>query len=528
MKKLLLGLWIALFIIGCKQSETTTKEPISLYETELFKDVQMSGVFEDSKTFVDLVPKKDIVILEDEYLKLKDNQGFRLDSFVLKNFKSKSLEGLQFELDTTKNMYGHISHMWDILKRDPDSIIANSSRIALPYKYVVPGGRFQEIYYWDSYFTLEGLLVDNEEEVAKGMVQNFAFLIDSIGFIPNGTRDYYKTRSQPPCFSLMVDAIAREDKDLLIQYLPQLTKEYNYWMDGAQKGDSLKPIKRVVNLKNGETLNRYWDSGNTPRPESYREDFLLAEDLASDSLKQNLYKNLRSAAASGWDFSSRWFGEEGGLASTETISILPVDLNCLLYFMEKSIARAHGANGDEESQNHYLELAEKRKSMIQDYFWNEEEGYYFDYNIDDENLTSQLTLAGVTPLFFEIPTPDQAEKVKDIVMNTFLKEGGLVTTLDHSGQQWDAPNGWAPLQWLAVNGLLNYGYVDEAKEIMTRWLTLNEKVYANTGKMMEKYNVEDLSLLSGGGEYPTQDGFGWTNGVALGFKKILEDLERPN
>ncbi|MGN7514379.1 MAG: alpha,alpha-trehalase TreF [Allomuricauda sp.] len=528
MKKLLLGLLVPLFIVACKQSETTTKEPIGLYETELFKAVQLSGVFEDSKTFVDLVPKKDIATLEEEYLNTKDNQGFRLDSFVLKNFENKSLEGLQFKLDTTKNMYEHISNMWDILKRSPDSVIANSSRIALPYNYIVPGGRFQEIYYWDSYFTLEGLMVDGEEEVAQGMVDNFAFLIDSLGFIPNGTRDYYKTRSQPPYFSLMVDAIARDNEALLLEYLPQMTKEYNYWMDGAKVGDSLNPTKRVVNLGDGNTLNRYWDAGNTPRPESYKEDYLLAEHLESDSLKQQLYKNLRSAAASGWDFSSRWFGEAGGLASTETISILPVDLNCLLYFMEKTIAKGHGLKGDEASQQRYLALAETRKALIQAYFWNETEGFYYDYNVEDKSMTPQLTLAGVTPLFFEIATPEQAAKVKDVIMNTFLKEGGLVTTLEHSGQQWDAPNGWAPLQWLAVNGLLNYGYVDEAKEIMTRWLTLNEKVYANTGKMMEKYNVEDLSLLSGGGEYPTQDGFGWTNGVALGFKKILEDLNRPN
>ena len=163
MKKVLLGLFLTISIIGCKQSKTTPQEPVSLYDTELFKTVQMSGVFEDSKTFVDLVPKKDIATLEAEYLKSKDSQGFRLDSFVLKNFEDRSLKGLQFELDTTKNMYRHISNMWDVLKRNPDSVISNSSRIALPYNYIVPGGRFQEIYYWDSYFTLEGLLVDGEE-----------------------------------------------------------------------------------------------------------------------------------------------------------------------------------------------------------------------------------------------------------------------------------------------------------------------------------------------------------------------------
>ncbi|MCB0373787.1 MAG: trehalase, partial [Muricauda sp.] len=431
-------------------------------------------------------------------------------------------------LDTTKNMYTHISHMWDKLKRNPDSVIANSSRIALPHNYIVPGGRFQEIYYWDSYFTMEGLLVDNQDEVAKSMVDNFAFLIDSLGFIPNGTRDYYNTRSQPPYFALMVDAISRKDEGLLIKHLPAIEKEYRYWMDGAKAGDTIMPEKRVVNLNNGTTLNRYWDSGNTPRPESYKEDYLLAQSLPNDSLKQLLYKNLRSAAASGWDFSSRWFGEEGGLASTETISILPVDLNCLLYFMEQTLSKAHGLAGNTSQKSTYDERAFARKEAIQSYFWNETTGYYHDYNFENHQLTAEPTLAGVTPLFFNIATKEQAEKVKDVLMSTFLKDGGLVTTLDHSGQQWDAPNGWAPLQWLAVNGLLNYGYVEEAKDIMTRWLTLNEKVYTNTGKMMEKYNVEDLTLLSGGGEYPTQDGFGWTNGVALGFKQLLEQLEKPD
>ncbi|WP_318308473.1 trehalase family glycosidase [Flagellimonas crocea] len=528
MKKWLLGTLLVLFLVGCKQSETARTEPISIYETELFKEVQLASVFGDSKTFVDLEPKKDIALLEKEYLDSRNNPNFKLADFVLDNFTDKSMEGLRFKLDTTQNMYAHISHMWEILERNPDSAVSNSSRIALPYNYIVPGGRFQEIYYWDSYFTLEGLLVDNEEEIAQGVVDNFAFLIDSLGFIPNGTRDYYNTRSQPPYFALMVDALAQGNDTLLIKYLPQMQAEYDYWMDGVQKAKTLNPVKCVVNLDDGNTLNRYWDSGNTPRPESYKEDFLLAQDLESDSLKQQLYKDLRSTAASGWDFSSRWYGEEGGLASTETTSILPVDLNSLLYFMEKTLSKAYTVQGDTQQQNQYAELAETRKKLIQDYFWNETTGFYHDYNFVKGSMTPHLTMAGVTPLFFEIPTSDQAQKIKDVLMHTFLKEGGLVTTLNQSGQQWDAPNGWAPMHWLAVNGLLNYGYVEEAKEIITRWLSLNEKVYADTGKMMEKYNVEDLSLLSGGGEYPTQDGFGWTNGVAVALKKIMEDLERPN
>ena len=145
-----------------------------------------------------------------------------------------------------------------------------------------------------------------------------------------------------------------------------------------------------------------------------------------------------------------------------------------------------------------------------------------DYDFVDDQLSDELTLAGVYPLYFGLADPEQAEAVKDRIMSDFLAAGGLLTTLKDSGQQWDAPNGWAPLQWMAVIGLQRYGYEAEAMSIADRWLNLNEKVYRDTGKMMEKYNVQDTTLLSGGGEYPTQDGFGWTNGVALGFRELLK------
>lgn len=512
-----------LLVASCNENEKVQVE--SLYQTQLFEDVQLAAIFKDSKAFVDLVPKKDASALEAEYLLEKDLDGFSLKEFVEKNFEDKSMVALEFETDTTRTMYEHITFMWDNLTRGPDDVIPYSSRIALPHKYVVPGGRFQEIYYWDSYFTLEGLLVDNRDDLAKDMVDNFAFLIDSIGFIPNGTRNYYKTRSQPPFFALMVDAISRKGEKTLESYLPQLLKEYNFWMNGVENTEIGESNHHVVKLGEGIFLNRYWDKGFTPRPEAHKEDLHLAGELETDSLKKQLYTNLRSAAASGWDFSSRWFGEKGVFGTTETVSILPVDLNCLLYFMENTISKAYLLKGDQSNGKSFKDLAHKRKEAIQKYFWNSENGLYHDYNFLEESITPELTLAGVFPLYFEVAETEQAQQVKNTIISKFLKDGGLVTTLEHTGQQWDAPNGWAPLQWIAVKGLLNYGYKDEAKEIMTRWLALNEKVYKNTGKMMEKYNVEDLSLLSGGGEYETQDGFGWTNGVALGFKQMLEEME---
>ncbi|MEM9361488.1 MAG: alpha,alpha-trehalase TreF [Bacteroidota bacterium] len=515
--------FIALFLlIACKQKEVTPVD-ISLYESKLFKDVQLQAVFKDSKTFVDLVHKEDIGILEEKYRIEKDKEGFDLAKFVSDNFEDQSMKALEFKTDTTKTMYEHINSMWDKLTRGPDEVVPFSSRIALPHKYVVPGGRFQEIYYWDSYFTLEGLLVAGKDDLAKAMVDNFSFLIDSIGFIPNGTRDYYRTRSQPPFYALMVDAVSRKDSTLLTFNLPQLKKEYNFWMATTEKITNGVANQHVVQLE-GTLLNRYWDKGFTPRPEAYKEDLHLASEVP-DTEKPQLLNDLRSAAASGWDFSSRWFGSKGEFNSTETTSILPIDLNCLLYFMEKTIAKAHELNGESNEATNFMEKANARKSSIQELFWSEENGFFHDYNFIKSALTPEITLAGAFPLYFGLATSEQAEKTKEVLADKFLKDGGLVTTLEYSEQQWDAPNGWAPLQWIAVKGLLNYGYESEAKEIMTRWLTLNEKVFKNTGKMMEKYNVEDLSLLSGGGEYETQDGFGWTNGVALGFKHILEELD---
>ncbi|MEM9647986.1 MAG: trehalase family glycosidase [Bacteroidota bacterium] len=512
-----------ILLFSCCREEPV-EEAKTLYETNLFMAVQLAPVFKDSKAFVDLVPKKDFLELEKLYLAQKDTEDFDLQEFVYDNFENRSMKALEFETDTTKTMYEHITLMWNKLTRGPDEYVANSSRIGLPYKYVVPGGRFQEIYYWDSYFTLEGLLVDDRDDLAKNMVDNFSFLIDSIGFIPNGTRDYYNTRSQPPFYGLMVGALARKDSTLAAKYLPQLLKEYRYWMEGEQNNPEHNILNHLLPVADGQYLNRYWDRGTTPRPEAYKEDLHLASDLKTDSLKQELYKNLRAAAASGWDFSSRWYGDKDEFSSTETTSLAPVDLNCLLYYLETLVARAAQMDDNTELVKEFELRANSRKKLIQDYLWNEEQGFFMDYNVVDSESMPHLTLAGLFPLYFGLATEHQAQKVKEVTMSLFLKDGGLVTTLEHSGQQWDAPNGWAPLQWIAVHGLLNYDYEEEAIEIMQRWLHLNEKVYKDTGKMMEKYNVEDLSLLSGGGEYETQDGFGWTNGVALGFKRLLEEL----
>ncbi|HEX3072644.1 MAG TPA: trehalase family glycosidase, partial [Ignavibacteriales bacterium] len=260
-----------------------------------------------------------------------------------------------------------------------------------------------------------------------------------------------------------------------------------------------------------------------PREESYKEDYNLSLKLP-DSLRPKFYKDLRSAAESGWDFSSRWFADGKSLSTIQTTDILPIDLNCLLYFLEDRLSFFYKQSGNEDQSNVYARRAEQRKALINKIFWNEDAGYYFDYNWKTGKHTGIYSAAAIYPLYFGIASPEQARKVRDKLQKDFLKAGGIVTTLFETRQQWDAPNGWPPLQWMAIKGLREYGFNDLADEIKTRWLKLNEGVYGRTNKMFEKYNVEDVSLFAGGGEYPNQDGFGWTNGVwnALqsGFDKI--------
>jgi len=359
------------------------------------------------------------------------------------------------------------------------------------------------------------------------MVDNFAWLIENYGFIPNGNRTYYLSRSQPPFFAKMVQLLSEiEGKEVYLEYLPALQKEYDFWMNGSDNKDLLA-YKRVVKLPDGEILNRYWDDKDTPRPESYREDVETAEkaiDKNPDLTREEVYRDLRAGAESGWDFSSRWLSINGNgdfnLYSIHTTQIIPVDLNSLLYNLEQTLALAYELEAAPEKAEVYREKSENRKAAIQKYLWEEETGFYFDYNFKNSNTTGIYSLAGVYTLFFEISEKEQARKVAETLEQVFLRPGGLVSTPHNTGQQWDAPNGWAPLQYMSIEGLRNYGIDQLASEIKARWLNLNQNVYENTYKLLEKYNVEDLSKESGGGEYPTQDGFGWTNGV---YQKLSKE-----
>ncbi len=474
----------------------------------LFEDVQRAKIFPDGKTFVDCIPKKDPKQIVADYLALKNNPAVRysLKLFVENNFVLPQEKNV--EVPKGEDVKKHIESLWQILRRDPDKPVEGSSLLALPYAYIVPGGRFREIYYWDSYFTMLGLRESGQEDMIENMINNFAYLIKQYGFIPNGNRSYYLGRSQPPYFALMLELMAeKKGKVVYALYIDALQTEYDYYMDKTPG------TKHVVKMPDGTTLNRYYDRMDIPRQEAFIQD----EEVAAKSTSPTpaMYRHLRSAAESGWDFSSRWFKDGKNLHTIQVTNYVPVDLNCLLYQLEITLSKAHKERGNPTRQRYFEQVAEKRKKSILKYCWSSANGYFMDWDITTKKVSPQLTIAGTMPLFFEIATQAQAKSVSNVVKSKFLQPGGFVTTLKNTGEQWDAPNGWAPLNWLAIQGLRNYQFNVLAQSASERWIKLNVQVYQNTGKLMEKYNVMDLKLDAGGGEYPSQDGFGWTNGVLL-------------
>jgi alpha,alpha-trehalase len=302
-----------------------------------------------------------------------------------------------------------------------------------------------------------------------------------------------------------------------LKYLDAIEGERAFWMAGAESVAPGTAARRVVRLRDGSVLNRYWDDRPEPRPESYREDFELAQRVP-EAQREGLYRNIRAAAESGWDFSSRWMRDPSDLRTLETTELIPVDLNSLLYHAERTIAALRlkrGLPGDAQVAAQFTAAANERRRALLAAAYDPAEGYFFDVRWrTGERVTDRPTMAAAAPLYFGLATPEQGRAVAARLGRDFLKPGGFVTTLTSSGQQWDSPNGWPPLQWLGAQAVRAYGRADIADDARNRWLALNRRTYRVTGKMTEKYDVSDLSKRAGGGEYPTQDGFGWTNGVA--------------
>lgn len=504
-------------------SKSFNKKDYIQLSGNLFNTVQNQRIFPDSMTFVDSVPLSSPEEIKKKFEASSTQTEFNLEQFIRRNFAVPSENNkINLQRKVHSSMQDYIENLWDDLCREPSDIDDKTTLIPLPHRYIVPGGRFREIYYWDSFFTSLGLIRSGKIDVAKSMCENFRYLVETFGFIPNGNRIYYTTRSQPPFYALLIDLISKYEPNYFVDHLESLEKEYNFWMNGAGELDELgNSFRRVVKLQDGTILNRYFDDDSVPREEAYFEDTHYANLKTNEDDKRKLYLDFRAGAESGWDFCSRWLQDPNDLGSIITTDILPVDLNSLLYFVELKLSEWFGLQENFEKCASYKAKSEKRLIAIQKYFWNEDKKFFMDYNWKKKTSTDCYSLASVYPLFFNIATNEQAKSVRNLIEEKFLKTYGLMSTLTFTNQQWDGEKGWAPLQWLSIQALKNYGFHELANTIKTRWLENCERVFNLTGEMFEKYNVlgEDLGI-GDGGEYPVQHGFGWTNGVALDLMEL--------
>ncbi|PIN22449.1 Neutral trehalase [Handroanthus impetiginosus] len=521
----------------------------------------------DPKLYVDLSLKQNLSITIEAFEKLPRTENGSVPIEELSGFMEEYLGGAEEGLvymhpvdfadepedflhkvksPKVRDWALEVHKLWKNLSRKVSSRVLEKpgfyTLLPLENPVMIPGSRFREVYYWDSYWVVRGLLASKMYETAKGIVYNLISLIDEFGHVLNGARAYYTNRSEPPVLSSMVIDIYNRtgDKDLIVKSLPALLKEHEFWNSGMHKV--------IVEDAEGSrhTLNRYYAMWNKPRPESATIDREIASKLSNECDKAQLYRELASAAESGWDFSSRWMRDESDLATLATTSVLPVDLNVLILKMELDIISLARFIGDTTTAAHFTEASEARKKAINSVFWNVEMKQWLDYWLSDSNVSKldfqevykwnsssqnrKLFASNFIPLWIELFNSDV--KIVDEVVESLQNSGlvhpvGIATSLTNSGQQWDFPNGWAPLQHMIVEGLVRSGSErarSVARDIAVNWVRTNYVAYKKTGAMHEKYDVEKCGGIGGGGEYIPQTGFGWSNGVVLAF---LEELGWP-
>ncbi len=374
----------------------------------------------------------------------------------------------------------HIDDYWKKLTRKTSP--SNSTLIGLPNPYIVPSSgndqfAFEEQYYWDSYFTCLGV---DDEDLATGMLDNLIYLFTKFGLIPNGNRYYLTSRSQPPILTSFIFHIYEKyhkPNSWLAEKITVAKAEYqSVWMSDTH------PQHHLVH----RGLSRYYDINHL-------------HDLAE--------------AESGWDMTPRF--------KRQCLDYLPIDLNCLLYKYERDFERAALLLGNSSEARIWEYAAAERQKVVNELMWHKRKVFFFDYNYLDAAQSNVWSLAGYYALWSGLANTHQAEKlVKNL--SRFEKRGGLVTTtglfmytelFGSTRTQWAYPNAWAPLQYIVIEGLERYGYKDEANRIAHAWLKTCNNWYETHGEFLEKYNAVNPNLKPASGLYPTQTGFGWTNGV---------------
>ncbi|KXN69246.1 glycoside hydrolase family 37 protein [Conidiobolus coronatus NRRL 28638] len=601
---------LSLLLLGVDSQSTKCDSPIYC-DGKILKAIQLAGLFKDSKTFVDMstkVPQHQVV---SDFDALGDNPTKeQLQKFVDDHFNSPAFELTQYNITEynpnpkfldavsdpgVKGFAKKINGFWSslVLEDSSKSKLCDgcvTSLLPIPDPFVVPGGRFREFYYWDTYFSLEGLMLGELYNTTKGMLNNFLHFVDTYGFVPNGARQYYLNRSQPPLLSQMVVSYVNKTGDLEFakKALPTLDKEYKYWIEKH----SVK-VPCSLDDKNRCQLVRYDVVNQSPRPESYIEDFKTVEYAPglNQTQKDDLYADLATGAETGWDYTTRWILPELKnftsnntitLRSLHTRQVIPADLNALIYQIERNLIQLHKTalsnspnDCDEErtkNQVHkdliqqYDQRSKDRVKIMHELMWDTSDYSFHDYLIDSNQKYPYFSASNYWP-FWTGAITDELKSDYDSLSKVYNKvaeigekyPGGIPSTLLPSHLQWDLPNSWPPLEYVLIYGMLQVRdhLQDEAQKKKLYDLALKQsQTYFNSafcgwystggsiegilernsnvtgtdsGHMFEKFDVTTVGLSGGGGEYDVQTGFGWTNGVLVSLVNTFnKDLKFPD
>lgn len=425
----------------------------------------------------------------------------------------------------------------------------NSSLIHAPYPFIIPGERFRESYYWDSYWIIKGLLKNQSTySFCLGIVRNFGYMVQRLGMVPNGFRSYYLNRSQPPMLSCMVYEIYKHSeskKDLVEEFLPVMKQEMLFWRD----------CKRTIHLNNDTIVSRYYSEWTKPRPESLREDLSTFElfklglewskiqDKKRKSLENKFFRNISAAAESGWDFSSRWLDESNSLESIRTTRILPVDLNAILIKSERIISTLATEVGDTHTSAQFDAFYRERRQSFVSLFWDPVMCKWRDILLNDdcseiigfsreEDYASDWVPLWCLEEEEDLQMHEQA--IKSLRNSKINASGGVSASSIFTGQQWDWPNVWPPSQYFLAEGCWSVARLVQScgreehdsqqlaldaemlgDGIKTRYLASAAHVWEQKQTLPEKFDCEHQGGFGYGGEYECVEGFGWSTGLAL-------------
>jgi alpha,alpha-trehalase len=428
-----------------------------------------------------------------------------------------------------KDCLDYIDTYWDRVTHKPEKKTINQHIIKIPYPYVSPNvkwvGKFGYMFYWDTFFMFRGLMGTKREWLMKSMVNNFIYLFQTHGIIPNFTAPVSMGRSQPPFLTSMI-----------------LDTYNGYYFPWLRKNKVKKMLTSLSDPK------KWLKLAVAVAKQEYEQIWLDSEGLYNHRVKDSGLARYgdrdvgyahSAELESGWDFTSRFYNR--------CSEFLPIDLNVLLFKYERDFAKIAFHLGNREEEEKWKQIAAKRKEEINRLMWNDTEGFFFDYGYNYKRVSTFYSLASFTPLWAGLATAEQAKRMVE-KLSRFETEYGLTITDKDSlakpidltkiqkryhpaildiinPKQWDYPNSWPPLDYLTVIGLLKYGYIDDATRLMKKYIKTHATNFRKYGTFLEKVNAV-TGDKAGAFHYESQDGFGWTNAAFYRFVHILDDLEQ--